>query len=58
MPDYQLGKIYKIVSEQDNKIYIGSTTQPSLACRMTKYRHCYIKNGKKQTKIIFLVLKY
>jgi len=28
MPDYQQGKIYKIVSDLTDKIYIGSTTQP------------------------------
>ena len=60
MPDYQLGKIYKIVSEQDDKFYIGSTTQPSLASRMTKHRHCYKKWKETNTNYFssFEIMKY
>ena len=32
MPNYQNGKIYKLVNDLDDQIYIGSTTQ-SLAVR-------------------------
>ena len=28
MPDYRNGKIYRIVGIKDNRVYIGSTTQP------------------------------
>ena len=37
MPDYQLGKIYKIVDNTNNNIYIGSTTRPTLAMRLAKH---------------------
>ena len=38
MPDYSQGKIYKIVNTQNNKVYIGSTTQ--LLCnRMSSHRY-------------------
>lgn len=48
MPDYQKGKIYKLVSNVTNKIYIGSTTQ-TLDQRKQghekDYRH-YINTGQ------------
>jgi hypothetical protein len=34
MPDYQLGKIYKIICNITGKIYIGSTCRPILARRL------------------------
>ncbi len=39
MPDYQLGKIYKIVG--NGKIYVGSTTRPLLCQRLTDHRSKY-----------------
>ena len=38
MPDYQKGKIYKIVSPHTDKIYIGSTTQPRLCQRLALHK--------------------
>lgn len=35
---YQRGKIYKIISPHTDCIYIGSTTEKTLACRMRKHR--------------------
>jgi len=37
MPDYQLGKIYKIECNVTEKVYIGSTCEPTLARRLTKH---------------------
>ena len=37
MPDYSLGKIYKVVNDVNNMIYIGSTCQP-LYARMASHR--------------------
>jgi len=37
MPDYQLGKIYKIVCNITGEYYIGSTTEPTLARRLAKH---------------------
>ncbi len=37
MPDYKNGKIYKIISDCTDKVYIGSTIQ-KLSCRMTSHR--------------------
>jgi len=47
MLDYSKSRIYKIVSDQIDKIYIGSTVEP-LSKRMTKHRSDYRrwKNGK------------
>jgi len=48
MPDYQLGKIYKIECNVTEKVYIGSTCEPTLARRLTKHvgsYRCYL-NGK------------
>ena len=48
MPDYSLGKIYKIVG--NGKVYVGSTTRPLLCQRMAEHRSRYKnwKNGKYQ----------
>jgi len=37
MPDYSQGKIYKIVNDENDKFYIGSTIQP-LYKRMYHHR--------------------
>ena len=37
MVNYKLGKIYKIVCNITDEIYIGSTCQPTLAHRLTKH---------------------
>ena len=37
MVNYQNGKIYKIVCNDTNQIYIGSTAQPTLAMRLSKH---------------------
>ncbi len=43
MPDYQEGKIYKIVSDGYDKIYIGSTTTHYLSTRLNEHRQRYKK---------------
>jgi hypothetical protein len=40
MPNYQNGKIYKVVSDNSSDIYIGSTTE-SLSRRMSGHRKDY-----------------
>ena len=37
MPDYSKGKIYKIVDNTNEKVYIGSTCEPTLAKRLAKH---------------------
>ena len=46
--DYQNGKIYKIVSNQTDKIYIGSTACPRLCTRLAQHKSNYNqwKRGK------------
>ena len=51
MPDYNNGKIYKIINPQNETIYIGSTTQ-KLSSRFC--RHDHKGNGNK----IILIEKY
>ena len=46
MPDYQQGKIYKIVSDSTDKIYIGSTTQP-LYKRLINHKSDFLNNRNK-----------
>ena len=46
MPDYQLGKIYKIECNVTGKVYIGSTCEPILARRLASHvghYKCYLK---------------
>jgi len=59
MPDYQNSKIYKIVCNETNDVYIGSTTQP-LSTRMSKHR-CDFKRyqaGTYHYVSSFEILKY
>ena len=37
MVNYQLGKIYKIVDNTNDNVYIGSTCEPTLARRLAKH---------------------
>jgi hypothetical protein len=59
MPDYSKGKVYKLVSNQTDKVYIGSTTQP-LAKRkgghIATYK-CY-QEGKGNYVTSFEIIKY
>ena len=41
MPNYQEGKIYKIVSDDTEFIYIGSTTRKYLSQRLAKHKSQY-----------------
>lgn len=52
MPDYSLGKIYKITSPHTNLVYIGSTTYPLLCQRLRGH----VKNfrGWKQGRFHFV----
>ena len=43
MPDYQKGKIYKIVDLNEEMIYFGSTCQQYLCQRMSTHRSSYKK---------------
>ena len=50
MPDYSLGKVYKIVG--NGKVYVGATTRPLLSQRLAKHKNAYsgwLKNGKGYT---------
>ena len=38
---YQRGKIYKIISNQTNDVYYGSTIEPYLTNRLSGHRKCY-----------------
>jgi hypothetical protein len=48
MPDYQQGKIYKLISPHTDKIYVGSTTKQYLSQRLTSHKSYYnfFKKGK------------
>ena len=52
MPDYQKGKIYKIVDSNEEMVYIGSTVN-TLARRMVNHRADYNRNHFTTSHIIF-----
>lgn len=58
--DYQLTKIYKIISSQTNKIYIGSTCLKLLCSRMAHHKSNYKKwlIDKKKYISSFEIIKY
>lgn len=51
MPDYSKGKIYKIICDATDEIYVGSTTQPLYKRLSTHKRHQHIRNLT--SKILF-----
>ncbi len=59
MPDYSLGKIYKIVCHKTGLVYIGSSCEPTLARRLAKHRADYkhYLKGKKHYITSFKVLE-
>jgi len=59
MPDYQLGKIYKIECNVTGKVYIGSTCEPILARRLAGHIKSYKRylNGKSNYVSSFDVLQ-
>jgi hypothetical protein len=56
---YQRGKIYKIVCNDTNKIYIGSTTEHYLSNRLKRHRLDYRKhlNGKHRYITVYEILQ-
>ena len=58
--DYSLGKIYKIVSDQTDDIYIGSTCQKLLSMRLAGHKLSYARwlGGKHNYISSFEILKY
>jgi len=55
MPNYQTGKIYKIISPHTEKCYVGSTTLKYLSTRMAQHRED-LKKGKNITSKYILEL--
>ena len=59
MVNYQLGKVYKIVDNTNNNIYIGSTCEKYLSKRLNAHVLNYRKylNGKYQNTTSFDIIK-
>ena len=57
--NYDRSKLYKIVCNVTGKIYVGSTTEPSLASRLTghKSHYKYYLTGKRDYITSFEILK-
>lgn len=60
MVNYAYGKIYKITSQQTNKIYIGSSAQNYLSSRMRNHRKAFKswKNGNGSYVTSFELVKF
>ena len=60
MPNYQNSKIYKIVCDETDAIYVGSTTKKSLSTRMSHHRNDYKRwgEGKMNYLTSFELVKY
>lgn len=60
VPDYSLCRVYKLVSSQTDKVYIGSTCQKYLSSRLSQHKTDY-KNflkGKYGNVSSFEIVKY
>ena len=57
MPDYSKAKIYKIINDIDDYVYIGSTTQP-LCKRIVKHRIAMKSSIKKNSHLYVHMNKY
>ena len=59
--DYSKSKIYKIVNDETDEVYVGSTTR-LLCVRMAEHRHDYrkIQEGKRLNRksTVLQILKY
>ena len=57
---YQRGKIYKIISNQTNLVYYGSTIEKILTNRLSGHRtdYKYWLNGKQTYVTSFEIIKY
>ena len=61
MPDYQNGKIYKLICDENDLVYYGSTTQFYLCDRKSKHKYLYkmYLEGKRQWRCTsFEIIKY
>ena len=56
MPNYQLAKVYKVVSDKTDQIYIGSTCYQFLSKRLGNHQYSFRKGINKCT--ITNILKY
>lgn len=54
MNKYKNGKIYKIISQNTDMIYIGSTTRVKLKTRMNEHRFSFNHNGSMESRDMFL----
>lgn len=52
MADYIFGKIYKIVSDHTDQIYIGYTTEKNVSCAMTLHRESLKKKNVSSSEIM------
>lgn len=52
MPNYQNGKIYKLISEQTDDLYVGSTTKPRLSSRLAEHRYDFVRNAGNTSKAL------
>jgi hypothetical protein len=59
MPNYQLSKIYQLVCLSTGEKYIGSTTEPTLARRLSGHCRTYKcwKNGKDHYTTSFAIIE-
>ena len=57
---YKRGKIYKIISNQTNDVYYGSTVEPYLTNRLSGHRKCYKcwLNGKCNYTSSYEIVKF
>ena len=60
MPNYQLGKIYKIESNQCEQVYVGSTCEQYLSNRLSGHKRNYKRylNGNGNYTSSYELLKY
>lgn len=57
MVNYKYGKVYKLTSEQTDKIYVGSTALKYLSQRLQKHKEMYAAFSKDQKHIKFYSYK-
>ena len=58
MVNYQNGKIYKIVSDNTDKIYIGSTTEKYLSRRLQGHLRNFKHGNKRQKMSSYEILEF
>jgi len=54
MPDYSKSKIYKLICDDPELVYYGSTTQKYLSSRLCEHKKKNFRLSKRKSRMLYL----